>query len=293
MKLDLQGDRRRSGPTSTPRRSATTKERAKRLEALRRATRSSTRPRSRRWSRPACSALADMQLTDGGWGWFSGCGEHSSPHTTAVVVHGLQIAQAERRGARARHARARRRLAQELPGRAGPAAPERRQRRSSPYKEYADNLDALVYMVLVDAGVNNDDMRDFLYRDRTQLAVYAKAMFGLALHKHEREGQAGDDPAEHRASIVVQDDENQTAYLKLPDEQLLVVLVRQRDRGQRLLPQAARRGPTRRTRRRRGWSSTCSTTASTPPTGTAPATRPSASRPWPTTSRPAARTSPT
>ena len=27
-----------------------------------------------------------------GWGWFSGFGEYASPHTTALVVHGLQIA---------------------------------------------------------------------------------------------------------------------------------------------------------------------------------------------------------
>jgi len=27
-----------------------------------------------------------------GWGWFSGFGEHSYPHTTALVVHGLQVA---------------------------------------------------------------------------------------------------------------------------------------------------------------------------------------------------------
>ena len=45
----------------------------------------------------------------------------------------------------------------------------------------------------------NDDMRDFLYRDRTKLAVYAKAMFGLALHKQQQAEQAGDDPQEHRA----------------------------------------------------------------------------------------------
>ena len=37
--------------------------------------------------------LTEMQLSDGGWGWFSGWGEHSTPHTTALVVHGLQIAQ--------------------------------------------------------------------------------------------------------------------------------------------------------------------------------------------------------
>src|SRR5207253_9584344 len=36
--------------------------------------------------------LADMQLSVGGWGWFSGYGEFSSAHATALVVHGLQVA---------------------------------------------------------------------------------------------------------------------------------------------------------------------------------------------------------
>src|SRR5207253_7744168 len=36
--------------------------------------------------------LQEMQLSDGGWGWFSGWGEQSTPHMTATVVHGLQIA---------------------------------------------------------------------------------------------------------------------------------------------------------------------------------------------------------
>ncbi len=38
-------------------------------------------------------ALTEMQLADGGWGWFSGWGEQSEPHMTALVVHGLQLAQ--------------------------------------------------------------------------------------------------------------------------------------------------------------------------------------------------------
>ncbi|MGC4005361.1 MAG: hypothetical protein QM811_20470 [Pirellulales bacterium] len=38
--------------------------------------------------------LTEMQCADGGWGWFSGYGEHSSAHTTAVVAHGLQLAKA-------------------------------------------------------------------------------------------------------------------------------------------------------------------------------------------------------
>ena len=38
--------------------------------------------------------LTNMQNSDGGWGWWSGWNEHSYPHTTAVVVHGLQSARA-------------------------------------------------------------------------------------------------------------------------------------------------------------------------------------------------------
>ena len=70
-------------------------------------------------------------------------------------------------------------------------------------------------MVLVDAGVANDDMRDFLYRDRTHLAVYAKAMFGLALHKQQQADKLAM-ILKNIEQYVVQDDENQTAYLKLP-----------------------------------------------------------------------------
>ena len=45
------------------------------------------------WSSEGLKRLTDMQLSDGGWGWFSGSGERSYPHTTAYVVHGLQIAE--------------------------------------------------------------------------------------------------------------------------------------------------------------------------------------------------------
>jgi uncharacterized protein YfaS (alpha-2-macroglobulin family) len=159
-------------------------------------------------------ALANMQLSDGGWGWFSGFGERSFPHTTAVVVHGLQLAKfnnvelpagmLERglewlKGYQARQIQLLQNFAT----------------KTEPYREFADNLDALVYMVLVDGGINSDTMRDFLYRDRTHLAVYAKAMYGLTLHRQQQ--------ADKLAMILrnieqylVQDDENQTAYLRLP-----------------------------------------------------------------------------
>jgi uncharacterized protein YfaS (alpha-2-macroglobulin family) len=159
--------------------------------------------------------LTAMQLADGGWGWFSGYGERSYPHTTALVVHGLQIA---------------RQNGVSIPGQVIARGTEwltdyqakevQRlmlwDRTGKKGKSHADNLDALVYMVLVDEGLENIKMRDYLYRDRNVLAVYAKAMYGMALVKVE--------DAEKLAMIIknieqflITDDENQTAYLNLPN----------------------------------------------------------------------------
>ena len=133
------------------------------------AIRSSTTTKSRGWCKDGVQKLTEMQLSDGGWGWFSGWGEQSWPHTTAVVVHGLQVAKQNDVALRARRARARRRLAQALSGRSRSQLLKNalvKPKPKEPYKTAADNLDALVYMVLVDGGVDNDEMRDFLYRDR-------------------------------------------------------------------------------------------------------------------------------
>ena len=132
--------------------------------------------------------LTEMQLTDGGCGWFSGWGEQSTPHTTAIVVRGLQIADqndvALVPGVRERGINW---LANYQAGQicrlqncddAGKIV-----EKSKPHKRKADNIDALVYMVLVDAGQPSAVMRDFLVRDRTHLAVYSLAMVGIALHQ--------------------------------------------------------------------------------------------------------------
>jgi uncharacterized protein YfaS (alpha-2-macroglobulin family) len=160
------------------------------------------------------AALAGMQLSDGGWGWFSGFGEHSWPHTTAVVVHGLQIAREndvplpqgmlERGVEWLKNYQAEQiQWLRNYPVKAQPA------------KEFADNLDALVYMVLIDANVPNDEMRDYLYRDRTHLAVYAKAMYGLTLQRQQQADKLAM-ILQNIGQYVVQDDENQTAYLRMP-----------------------------------------------------------------------------
>jgi alpha-2-macroglobulin len=159
-------------------------------------------------------ALGSMQLDDGGWGWFSGRGEESYPHTTAFVVHGLQTARDNGvaivpdvllRGVDwLKNYQAKQVHALKLP------------EKNPKSKEHADNLDAFVYMVLADAKIEDREMREFLYRDRNDLSVYAKAMFGLALHKQGHADQLAM-ISKNIEQFLVNDDENQTAYLKVPE----------------------------------------------------------------------------
>jgi len=160
--------------------------------------------------------LMAMQLGDGGWGWFSGWGEQSYPHTTAYVVHGLQVAKANGVAI--------------VPGvlergedwlvgyqKEQCTLIENHGKKNTRSKQYADDLDAFTYMVLVDAGKDSKDMRDYLYRDRTKLSVYAKAMFGLALHKLE-DVEKRDMIIRNIEQFLVQDDENQSAWLELGNQ---------------------------------------------------------------------------
>ncbi|MGB2998174.1 MAG: alpha-2-macroglobulin family protein, partial [Phycisphaerae bacterium] len=161
--------------------------------------------------------LGSMQCSDGGWGWFSGWRERSWPHTTAVVVHGLQVARENdvaivpgvlERGI----AWLKRYQAEEV------VKLKNGMKKDPPHswKDHADNLDAFVYMVLADEKSDDKDMREFLYRDRNDLSVYAKAMFGLALHKLGHQAER-DMLIRNVEQYLVQDEENQTAYLKLPE----------------------------------------------------------------------------
>jgi alpha-2-macroglobulin len=157
--------------------------------------------------------LQSMQLSDGGWGWFSGWGEYSYPHTTAYVVHGLQIAKENGvnvdNGVLSRGIAWLERYEQEQI-----RLIKRAKKKTIPYKTHADNLDAFIYMVLGDAGQHSKEMRDFLYRDRTHLAVYGKAMFGVALHKQDYIKKR-DMIIRNIEQFLKIDDENQTAYLEL------------------------------------------------------------------------------
>lgn len=159
--------------------------------------------------------LADMQLADGGWGWFSGYGERSYAHTTALVVHGLQIAQANgvsvppaliARGARWLQDHQEREL-----GRL-----ERWEATGQEGKPQADNLDALVHMVLLDQKIDRPEMRAYLYRDRNGLAVYGKAMLAMALLSAGERDRL-EMLRRNIEQYLRQDEENQTAWLELPN----------------------------------------------------------------------------
>ena len=168
--------------------------------------------------------LTAMQLSDGGWGWFSGFGEHSTPHTTAVVVHGLQIAgqngvalvpgTLERGVEWLKRYQAEQvdllKIGEEITEKKREARPNER------YRTQANDLDALVYMILVDADVASPNMQRFLYRDRTKLSLYSAAMFGLALHKQQQIEQR-DMVIRNIDQFVVTDNENQTTYIDLPN----------------------------------------------------------------------------
>jgi uncharacterized protein YfaS (alpha-2-macroglobulin family) len=157
--------------------------------------------------------LTAMQLSDGGWGWFSGWGEHSYPHTTAVVVHGLQTARnndmALVPGVLEKGIQWLRRYQDDQVRKIENASEKKR-----PWKSYADNLDAFIYGVLGDEGIFDARMRGYLYRDRTKLSLYGLALFGRALHE-EGEKEKGDMVLQNIEQYLIMDEENQTAYLDM------------------------------------------------------------------------------
>jgi len=155
--------------------------------------------------------ITSMQMQDGGWGWFSGRGERSSPHTTAYAVHSLQIAEANglplKSGMLDNGIAWMQRHADE---RVVWIKVNREHRRAS-------NMDAFVFMVLVDAKKKNDALQALLYEDRNGLSVYAKSMMGLATHRLGSLEQR-DMYRRNVEQFLKVDDENQTAWLELGNQ---------------------------------------------------------------------------
>lgn len=161
--------------------------------------------------------LVQMQGADGGWGWFPGGGS-SSAHITALVVHGLGIGKANGlkvpdgvidRGVDWLKGYQQQQIAELKNG--------EKEKKPEPYKIAADNLDAFVWLVLVENGAPDAEMEAFLYRDRQQLSLYALAMVGLGLEQTGSKDRL-DMVLRNLRQFAIEDNGNDTAYLRLPNE---------------------------------------------------------------------------
>jgi uncharacterized protein YfaS (alpha-2-macroglobulin family)/tetratricopeptide (TPR) repeat protein len=173
--------------------------------------------------REGLQKLSDMQLADGGWGWFSGFGERSSPHTTAQIVHGLTIAQQNdvpvlpdvlQRGIEWLKAWQQQALAELREGDRYRQDPQYQGR--APHRSSADNLDAFVASVLAEHGGSDAAMNEYLFRDRGQLTAYGLALSGLVMQQMQ-DLEKRDMIMRNLDQFLVQDDANQTAWLRLPE----------------------------------------------------------------------------
>ncbi|MDR0390969.1 MAG: hypothetical protein LBH59_03605, partial [Planctomycetaceae bacterium] len=183
--------------------------------------------------------LTNMQCSDGGWGWFGGSFERSSAHLTALVLHGLLIAKENdvnidnkvfERG-KNWLVRYQTEEVKKLQNYQSNEKIKDKDKKISPEKQFADTTDAFVLMVIGEVelmlgrGKNKNDfaklnpnavlMRDFIWRDRGKITLYGVSMFGIF-----ESGLFGDmDRAKDCVKILeqylVNDDENQTAYLNL------------------------------------------------------------------------------
>ena len=75
----------------------------------------------------------------------------------------------------------------------------------------------MICHVLAEHGEVNAQMLTYLYEDRTEIAVYAKAMLGMVLFQEERKEELAM-VMRNIEQYLVEDEENQTAYLKLPNQ---------------------------------------------------------------------------
>ena len=166
--------------------------------------------------RAGIAKLRDQQNPDGGWGWFSAFGHTSYPHTTSVVMHGLLLARDN--GAKVPDDMIQR-------GLAWLAKHEEKEtdriahwdKRKNNTKKQADAIDALVRRVLGEGGKNNPQMLGFLFRDKNDLPVYAKALVGLEFHRI-RDHDKRDQIIRNVRQFLKTDEENQTAYLDLGNQ---------------------------------------------------------------------------
>ena len=156
--------------------------------------------------RKELATLCGMQNSDGGWGWFSGFHECSYIYTTVRAVRALQLA-VDNGVTFDKNVLAR-----------GVAWLEDWQNlrieRIKKHDYKVDNLDALVFDTLGKAGKKSDFMYQKLFAERQHLSVVGLTLFASSCHRLK-------DKTKFKMlmrnieQFLVEDKENQTAYLRL------------------------------------------------------------------------------
>ncbi|MES2594294.1 MAG: MG2 domain-containing protein [Verrucomicrobiota bacterium] len=167
-----------------------------------------------RMAKAGLKRLEAMRGSDGGWGWFPG-GRESSPHITALVLHGLKAAERARMDLNDGIARSgveylNRHETEQL----------RRLRLPEKHKDHKsapDDLDALIHSVLVEYKGGKKEMRAQLYEKRNGISRYNLCLLGLACHA-VGENERRDMCLRNVRQFLKKDDENQTAWLELPQD---------------------------------------------------------------------------
>jgi uncharacterized protein YfaS (alpha-2-macroglobulin family) len=153
------------------------------------------------------ATLCGMQNSDGGWGWFSGFYECSYIYTTVRAVRALRLAADN--GAD---------FDKNVLERGISWLEDWQKRRIEQIKAHnykVNNLDSLVFDTLGRVGKKSDFMLQKLFVERSQLSVAGLTLFAAACNR------LGDKAKfemlmRNIEQFLVEDKENQTAYLRLP-----------------------------------------------------------------------------
>jgi alpha-2-macroglobulin len=148
--------------------------------------------------------ISGMQNSDGGWGWFSGFYERSGVYTTVRTVRALLLVKDVDKKMLSR-------------GVAWLKIWQERRIKLIKEKKYAiSNIDALVFDTLVKAGIKSDFMLEKLFTDRSNLSINGLTILATACQRLKNKAKLKM-LLKNIEQFIVEDKENQTAYLRIPD----------------------------------------------------------------------------
>ena len=147
--------------------------------------------------------LIAMQNSDGGWGWFSGFYERSYIYTTVRTVRALQLVKS---------------VDKKVMKRGIAWLKTWQERRIEEIKEhnYISNMDALVFDTLVKADMKSEFMLEKLFNDRAKLSINGMTILATACQRLKNEVKLKM-LLKNIEQFIVEDKENQTAYLRIPE----------------------------------------------------------------------------